>query len=75
MNVKRLFNMGMVFVMLVTSMIVYQPAEAKAPAKISQSPLADAKFVPGEVVVVFADSQGKNLIGKIEQAVETAQEQ
>ena len=72
MNVKRIFNLGMVMLMLVTSFAVSQPVAAEAPAKFTPRITPGAQTVPGEVVVAFADSQEKNLVEKIEQAVETA---
>ena len=74
MNTKRIFNLGMVLMLLVTSFAVSQPVGAQGPAKIKPSIIAGAQVVPGEVVVAFADSEGKNLVEKIEQAVETANE-
>jgi hypothetical protein len=74
MNVKRIFNLGMALMMLITSFAVSQPvaAQAPAPAMVKPNIQADAESVPGEVVVAFADSQDMNLVEKIEQAVETA---
>jgi thermitase len=72
MNVKRVFNLGMALMMLITSFAVSQPVAAQAPAMVKPNIQADAEAVPGEVVVVFADSQDMNLVEKIEQAVETA---
>jgi len=72
MKVKRLFNLGMVIMMLVTSFAVSQPAAAQAPAKFTPRITPGAEAVPGEIVVAFADSQDKNLVEKIEQAVDTA---
>ena len=74
MNFKKSFNLLMVLVMLMTSLVVFQPAEAQGNGNISRSPIADAEYVSNEVVVVFADSQDMSLVGKIEQAVETANE-
>jgi len=74
MNFKKSFNLLMVLVMLTTSLVVFQPAEAQGNGSARQSPIADAEYVSNEVVVVFADSQDKTLVGKIEQAVETANE-
>ena len=72
MNVKRIFNFGMVVMMLVTSFAVYQPVAAEAPMKFTPRVAPGAQTMPGEVVVAFTGSQDKNLVEKIEQAVETA---
>jgi hypothetical protein len=72
MKAKSLFNLGMVIMLLITSFAVSQPAAAEAPAKFAPRFAADAETVPGEVVVAFNDSQDKNLVEKIEQAVDTA---
>ena len=72
MNTKRIFNLGMVVMMLVTSFAISQPVAAEAPAKFTPRIASGAQTVPGEVVVAFADSQEKNLVEKIEQAVDTA---
>lgn len=74
MNVKRIFNLGMVLVMAVTSFALSQPVAAEAPAKFTPRITPGAQVAPGEVVVAFANSDEKNLIEKIEQAVETANE-
>ncbi len=76
MNVKKSFNLLMVFMMLVTSLVAFQPVAAQGASKanVERPIVADADYVAGEVVVVFADSQEKNLLGKIDQAVETATE-
>ena len=74
MNVKRIFNLGMVLVMAVTSFALSQPVAAEAPAKFTPRITPGAQVAPGEVVVTFANSDEKNLIEKIEQAVETANE-
>ena len=76
MNVKKSFNLLMVFMMLVTSLVTFQPVAAQGAnkANLEKPIVADADYVAGEVVVVFANSQEKNLLGKIDQAVETATE-
>ena len=74
MSVKRIFNMGMVLVMLMTSLAVSQPVAAVAPEKYTPRFAVGAQTAPGEVVVAFTNSDEQNLIGKIEQAVETANE-
>jgi len=71
MNVRKFLNILIVIAMLATSLVVYQPVAAKSPARFN---LEGTEYVPNEVVVVFADSDGKNLVSKIEQAVQTAQE-
>ena len=72
MKVKSLFSLGMVIMILVTTFAVSQPVAAVAPAKFTPRVAPGAQTVPGEVVVVFADSENKTLGEKIEQAVETA---
>ena len=74
MNIKRIFNLGMALVMMVTSLALSQPVAAEGPAKFTPRIVAGAQVAPGEVVVTFANSDEKNLIEKIEQAVETANE-
>ncbi len=72
MNMKRIFNMGMVMILLVTSLAVSQPAGATAPEKFTPRIAPGAQTAPGEVVVTFANSADKTLVEKIEQAVDTA---
>ena len=54
MNVKKFFNILVALSLLVASLVVYRPVEAKSTARFN---LDDAEYVPGEVVVVFADSE------------------
>ena len=69
MKVKSLFSLGMVIMILVTTFAVSQPVAAVAPAKFTPRVAPGAQTVPGDVVVVFADSENKTLGEKIEQAV------
>lgn len=43
MNVKRVFNLGMALMMLITSFAVSQPVAAQAPAMVKPNIQADAE--------------------------------
>ncbi|NWG05527.1 MAG: S8 family serine peptidase [Chloroflexi bacterium] len=72
MNSNRFFSICMVLALVVTSFAVSQPVAAQGSARFTARINPGAQTAPGEVVVAFADSEGKNLVEKIEQAVETA---
>lgn len=76
MSAKRVLNLVMAFMMLVTSFAISQPAGAASEASGLRfvPPRLDAPHVNGEIVVAMADAKNKSLPAVVADAFATAAE-